>query len=280
MHKMIVMLVAIGISFVYGKAQQVLGEASLKCSYTHTYLKDTLNNIQSKDLLYLQIGKTLSKCYSYYTFQSDSLSQAKDGSEIRRQLLKKAIADAKGGIPQGGFPYKRMRTYVYKNYPQGKMTVTDGISTQDYIYEDELNAQNWQISDSVKTIMDYSCQKAVCNFRGRQWTAWFSTDIPISDGPWKFGGLPGLILEVYDKQKQYHYFINGLEKVEGEPIIFSKSNTGNKKFERTSRRDFLKAQKRYLLDIYGYIELETGIDLGKNNSQKVIQYDLIELDYK
>lgn len=58
--------------------------------------------------------------------------------------------------------------------------------------------------------------------------------------------VPGLILEVYDKQKQYHYFINGLEKVEGEPIIFSKSNTGNKKFERTSRRDFLKAQKRYL----------------------------------
>ncbi len=280
MHKMIVMLVAIGTGFVYGKAQQVLGEASLKCSYTHTYLKDTLNNIQSKDLLYLQIGKNVSKCYSYYTFQSDSLSQTKNGSEIWSQLFKKAIADAKGGIPLGEFPYKRMKTYVYKNHPQGKMTVTDGISTQYYIYEDELNTQNWQISDSIKTILDYSCQKAACNFRGRYWIAWFSTDIPISDGPWKFGGLPGLIMEVYDKQKQYHFFINGLEKVEREPIIFNKSNASNKKFEKTSRRLFSKAQIRYLQDINGYIELETGIDLGKNNSQKVIQYGLIELDYK
>lgn len=280
MHKMIVMLVAIGVGFVNGKAQQVLDEIYLRCSYTHTYMKDTTNNIQSEDLLYLQIGKNLSMCYSYYTFQSDSLSSAKDGSEIRRQLLKKAIADAKGGIPQGGFPYKRMRTYVYKNYPQGKMTVTDGISNQDYIYEDELNAQNWQILDSIKTILDYPCQKAECNFRGIHWTAWFASDISVSDGPWKFGGLPGLIMEVYDKGKQYHFFINGLEKVDREPIIFSESNTGNKKFERTSRKDFLKAQKRYLLDINGYIELETGIDLGKNNSQKLIRYDLIELDYK
>ena len=208
------------------------------------------------------------------------MSQTTNGSEIRRQLLKKAIADAKGGIPQGGFSYKRMRGYVYKNYPQGKMTVTDGISSQDYIYEDELNAQNWRILDSIKTILDYPCQKAECNFRGRHWTAWFSSDMPMSDGPWKFGGLPGLIMEVYDKGKQYHFFINGLEKVDRKPIIFSESNTGNKKFERTSRKDFLKAKKKYLMDINGYIELETGIDLGNNNSQKVIQYDLIEQDYK
>lgn len=266
--------------FTYSFSQDRLDMVSLKCSYIYTYLKDTISRTQNEDLLYLQVGKNLSKCYSYYTFQSDSLSSSKDGIETRRQLLKKAIAEAKGGIPQGGFPYKRMRTYIYKNYPQGRMTVTDGISTQDYIYEDDLNAQNWQILDSIKTILDYSCQKAECLFRGRQWTAWFSTDIPISDGPWKFSGLPGLIMEVYDKGKQYHFLINGLENIKSEPIVFGKSNTGNKKFEKTNRKDFLKAQKRYLMDINGYIELETGIDFGNNTSQKIIQYDLIERDYK
>lgn len=94
-----------------------------------------------------------------------------------------------------GFIYRRMSTFVCKNHPQGKMTVTDGLSLQDYIYEDELNAQNWQFVDSTKTILDYPCQMATCDFRGRQWTAWFAPDIPISDGPWKFGGLPGLIME-------------------------------------------------------------------------------------
>ena len=178
------------------------------------------------------------------------------------------------------YPHKRMKTYVYKNYPQGKMTVTDGISSQDYIYEDELNAQNWQILDSIKTILDYPCQKAECDFRGRHWTAWFSTEIPISDGPWKFSGLPGLIMEVYDEGRQYHFLINGLENAKLEQIVFSKSNTGNKKYEKTNRKDFLKAWKRYVMDMNGYIKLETGIDLGGRASQKVMQYDLIELDYK
>jgi GLPGLI family protein len=265
---------------IYSFSQNRIDTTSLRCSYTYTYLKDTISKAQNEDLLYLQIGGTKSKCYSYYTFQSDSLSATQNGKEIRRQLFKKAIAEAKGTAPQGGFPYKRMRTYVYKNYPQGKMTITDGISTQDYIYEDKLNAQNWLILDSIRTILNYSCQKAECNFRGRKWTAWFSTDIPVSDAPWKFSGLPGLIMEIYDKGKQYHFLINGLEKIENEPIIFSESNTGNKKFEKTSRKDFLKAQKRYLMDINGYIELETGIDLGSNTSQKVMRYDLLELDYK
>ena len=279
MHKTIVMLVVIGVGFVHGKAQRVLDETHLKCSYIYTSLKDTISRTQKDDLLYLQIGKNLSKCYSYYTYQSDSLSSTKDGIETSRQLFKKAIAETKG-VPQGGFPYKRMRTCVYKNYPQGKMTVTDGISSQDYIYEDVLNAQNWYVLDSIKTILDYTCQKAKCDFRGRQWTAWFSTEIPISDGPWKFSGLPGLIMEAYDKGRQYHFLINGLENVKREKIVFSKSNTGNKKFEKTNRKDFLKAWKRYLMDINGYIKLETGIDLGGNISQKVMQYDLIELDYK
>jgi len=278
MKKLIYLLLFFPVTYSF--SQNRLDTASLKCSYIYTYLKDTINKVQNEDLLYLQIGKNLSKCYSYYTFQSDSLSLTRDGKEIRRQLFKKAVADAKGGVPQGGFPYKRMRTHVYKNYPQGKMTVTDGLALQDYIYEDELNAQDWQIQDSIKTILDYSCQKAECHFRGRQWTAWFSTDIPISDGPWKFSGLPGLIMEAYDRGRQYHFTIIGLQKVEDEPIVFSRTYVGSKKFEKTNRKDFLKAQKRYLMDISGHIELETGIDLGGNTSPKVMRYDLIERDYK
>jgi len=128
--------------------------------------------------------------------------------------------------------------------------------------------------------LGYPCQKAKCNFRGRQWTVWFASDIPVSDGPWKLGGLPGLIMEAYDQGIQYHFMIIGLQKVEGEPIVFSNTYVGSNRFEKTSRKDFLKAQKRYLMDMSGYIELETSIDLGSNASQKIMRYDLLELDYK
>ena len=278
MHKIIILLVTVGVGFGYVKAQQVLDQTYLKCSYAHTYLKDTVNNIQRDDLLILQVGENLSKSYSYYSNQVDSIFALPNWYGIMKSHLDDAFS--KKEIRSSDYPHKRMKTYVYKNYPLGNMTVTDGLSLQDYRYEDELNAQNWQILDSIKTILDYPCQKAVCDFRGRHWTAWFASDIPISDGPWKFSGLPGLIMEVYDRGQQYHFTIIGLQKVENEPIVFNKTYVGSKKFEKTKRKDFLKAKKKYLMDMSGYIELETGIDLGGNVSQNVMQYDLIELDYK
>ena len=261
---------------LYG--QKNLDKALLECQYKFLYTKDTLVHKMEDDLLILQIGKNISKSYSHYSNQVDSIAALPNRYEIMKSHLDYAFS--KKEIGSSDYPHKRMKTYVYKNYPLGKMTVTDGLSLQDYRYEDELNAQNWQMLDSIKTILDYPCQKAVCDFRGRHWTAWFTSDIPISDGPWKFSGLPGLIMEVYDRDQQYHFSIIGLQKVENEPIVFSKTYVGSKKFGKTKRKDFLKAKKKYLMDINGYIELETGIDLGGKTSQKIMQYDLIELDYK
>ena len=258
-------------------SQQEIDENLMTFQYKHTWKFDTLENIVRDDLIILQIGNGISKSYSYYTFQSDSLKSTPDGRKVWRELFSKAIK--KDGANATNFPYKRMKAYVYKNYPQGKMTVTDGLSLQDYIYEDQLNAQNWQFVDSTKTILDYACQMATCDFRGRQWTAWFAPDISISDGPWKFGGLPGLIMEVYDRGSQYHFTIIGLQKVENEPIVFSETYVGSKRFEKTNRIDFLKAQKNYLMDMNGYIQMETGIDLSGGQPAKIMRHDLIERDY-
>ncbi len=258
-------------------AKDFLDTTFLKCSYRFTDLKDTITKIQEDDLLILQIGRNVSKCYSYYTFQSDSLISSPDGWEKWEQLFNAAIKRAKGGTPEG-FPYTRMKACVYKNYPSGKMTVTDGISLQDYIYEDSLNTQSWEIRDSIKTLLDYSCQKAVCRFRGREWTAWFASEVPVSDGPWKLCGLPGLIMEAYDRGKQYHFVIEGLQKVE-EPIVFGNPYAPSAKFEKTTRKKFLKAEKRYLMDTNGFIKLETGIDLGTDAPPEVMRYDLLERDY-
>ncbi|WP_195715302.1 GLPGLI family protein, partial [Ancylomarina sp. 16SWW S1-10-2] len=254
-----------------------LDESFLKCVYDFEYLKDTLSYKKSDgDMLYLQIGHNCSKCYSYYSNQVDSLLCIPDYDKKFWKIFKNAMD--KEGASSSNYPHKRMKTYVYKNYPEGKITVTDGLSLQDYIYEDELNAQNWEVMDSTKMVLDNPCQLARCTFRGRQWMAWFTSEIPISDGPWKFGGLPGLILEVHDIGKQYNFVIIGIEKNE-EPIVFSKTYVGSKKFGKTKRLEFLKAKKAYLMNMGGYIEMETGIDLGSNSLQKIMRYDLIERDY-
>jgi GLPGLI family protein len=277
MEKMIYFLLFLLIP-ILGFSQKKLDNAYLKCQYEYIWKQDTLSGKTRDDLLILQVGENLSKCYSYYSNEVDSIMALPNGDELWTQIFEAELK--KKGVAARNFPRKRMRTYVYKNYPSGKMTVTDGVSLQDFIYEDELNAQQWEIKDSTKTILDYPCQMAACNFRGREWTAWFTTDIPVSDGPWKFGGLPGLIMEAYDKGNQYVFTIVGLQKLESEPIIFRESYLPAKRFEKTNRLDFLKANKASLMDLNGYFEMETGIDLSEGNPPKIMRYDLLELDYK
>ena len=277
MEKMIYFLLFLLIP-ILGFSQKKLDNAYLKCQYEYIWKQDTLSGKTRDDLLILQVGENLSKCYSYYSNEVDSIMALPNGDELWTQIFEAELK--KKGVAARNFPRKRMRTYVYKNYPSGKMTVTDGVSLQDFIYEDESNAQQWEIRDSTKTILDYPCQMTVCNFRGRQWTAWFTTDIPVSDGPWKFGGLPGLIMEAYDKGNQYVFTIVGLQKLESEPIIFRESYLPAKRFEKTNRLDFLKANKAALMDLNGYFEMETGIDLSGGNPPKRMRYDLLELDYK
>ena len=257
-------------------AQLNFDTCRLKCQYELTWLSDTLKQTHKNDLLILQIGNHSSKCFSYYTFQSDSIRNLPNGREVWRTLFRKAVKEARGGIPSG-FPYARMRTKVYKNYPKGKMTVTDGISLQNFIYDEELVPQQWEIKSDTVHILDYVCQKAVCNFRSRSFIAWFTTEIPINDGPWKFFGLPGLIMRVYDKNRQYHFSITGIEK-RNEPIVFNKTFQNNGEYTNTERKKFLKARKRYLKNTSGYVKAETGINLG--GEPNMLRYDFLERDYE
>lgn len=74
-----------------------------------------------------------------------------------------------------------------------------------YLVKDKLGLFEWELSDETKEVNQFPCQKATCSFRGRNFTAWFTSKIPISLGPWKFNGLPGLILEVYDDKNEYYF---------------------------------------------------------------------------
>ena len=257
--------------------EPMIDRAYMKCLYRYVYLNDTLTGKTKDDLLILQIGKSISKCFSHYSNQVDSLSALPNGDMIIGKMINDAMNN--GEFMRGKYPHKRLKTYIYKNYPEGRMTVTDGLILQDYRYVDSLHTQTWTMGDSTREVLGYMCQQATTDFRGRRWTAWFATDIPVSDGPWKLGGLPGLILEAYDEGQQHVFTAVGLERVSDEPIIFNRSFVGNRKFEQTNRLEFLRSKKKSLMDLNGYIQMETGIDLSQGEPQKVMRYDLLERDY-
>lgn len=280
------MLIFIGIMIISTQtfAQKELDKAQFKFYYEYAYEFDTLTfNDKREDLIILQVGQNISKSYSYYTFQSDSLRATPDGERVMRQIagrVARAIVENRE-LPKE-FIRRHTPTKVYKNHPVGQVTVTDAISGNYYKYTDELNPQKWEILDSVKTILDYPVQMAVSDFRGRRWTAWFAPDIPISDGPWKLSGLPGLIMEAYDTKKHFHFSIVGIEKVENEPIVFSPvvlSYGSIGKFEETNRIVFLRGLYSYLNNMPFIMNAQLGIDVFAVSSASSRTHDFIERDY-
>ena len=78
----------------------------------------------------------------------------------------------------------------------------------------------WEILPETMNILGYKCQKAKGKFRGREYIAWFSSEIPRSDGPWKFCGLPGLILAVQDTKGDFVFTCTAIENKKSTPIRF------------------------------------------------------------
>jgi GLPGLI family protein len=100
---------------------------------------------------------------------------------------------------------------VYKNFVEKSMYLREIVWQQPYIsQEPNLPNFDWAIDTTQKYIGKFLCKKATTNFRGRHFIVWFTQEIPISDGPWKFWGLPGLILEAKDEKGDYSFMLESI----------------------------------------------------------------------
>ena len=163
-------------------------KAEMECLYRLSFIKDTTNTVTTDDLMVLRFNKDKSLFYSYNSYTLDSLLCSDKGSSIQMDIL------VNGSSKYG----KRIVSYnILKDFRNNQIDYTDNVGGEHYRYQENLPDFNWSISPEQKKILGYTCQKAMCNFRGRTYEAWFTTEIPVKDGPWKFHGLPGLILEVY-----------------------------------------------------------------------------------
>lgn len=95
---------------------------------------------------------------------------------------------------------------VFRNFRTKKILVREAKTDKlfdSYLYEDNWLQINWEITSDTLSIANFKCIKAIGAFRGRTYTAWFTTDIPFPFGPWKLYGLPGLILQAEDSEKRF-----------------------------------------------------------------------------
>ena len=170
----------------------------LSVTYEVEYLRYAEDNYMSKDVARLDIGEYASRYYSlvheWYKAHNDGKSPYSGTTSRREDVFK-------------NMPGKGQLTFIHMPF---------WITTVDTI----PRLFNWQLEDGDSIFCSYPCKRATLDFRGRKWNVWYSLDLPYSDGPWKFCGLPGLILSAEDSSNQFSIHCIGIEKGDGHTICY------------------------------------------------------------
>ena len=252
-------------------------KADIEVSYTAMSPNFKNGEVDVKNQYVLLANTKESKFYSPITEYIDSLNSTPDGVAKYQEMSRSAaIKGDWDNIPRRDGSY-----YIVKSVDSNTLKYYDSAGIDKYFYEETPEEWTWEISDSTKNILGYECVKATTYFHGRKWIVWFSPEIPISNGPWKFGGLPGLILEAMTADGKYSFLATGIHqttKAIGSVYLADE-------YEKTDRRSFLKSKRAYLDNPLGSINAQMGGDIKVSGNSgdpifaSVSVVDFIETDY-
>lgn len=210
-----------------------------ECIYEYQVKNDKVSLDATSTIL--QIGRNVAMFSDYTAFQADSAIASK-ASETDIQKFKTQETRNDMFFDQS----------VSQNVPKGKLTVYSVITPNYYSYTESGTPINWNFAEETDTVCGYTCQKAVGEYGGRTWTVWYSTEIPVSFGPWKLCGLPGLVLAAKDSEGIHQF----------KAITFRKSSTpmNLKPYAntiKTSREQFIKSKNKFEQNPMGNIPTES-----------------------
>ena len=206
--ELLIVLMAVAVS--YTSAQSQKDSTILTVTYDVYYQKFEEEPKREKDLMRLDIGQHSSQYVS-----------------VRLEFVTKHKNDIMAGKIKNPYTgYTTLRDEVFKNTPdKGFMRfihMPGWVSCREKIE----GLFDWQLQEGDSVVCEYPCHKAVTTFRGRTWTVWYTLDIPYSDGPWKFCGLPGLVLYAYDSEGYFRFNCIGIEKGDGHEIKMKTPKSG------------------------------------------------------
>lgn len=185
--------------------EQVFGDSQHNIYYTY----EVVRNIQDKPtkksgLTLLQINPTIVKYTDEATIKADSLLRA-------YAKLDKIGMSEMNILLQAKHPMVLVNNLFIKNKEEKTITIQNVMGVPGMEYTLPLQKLPWKLTKEKKEILGYAVQKATTSYGGREWTAWFANSVPLPFGPYIFGGLPGLILEVYDAEDEHHFTATGMD---------------------------------------------------------------------
>lgn len=213
----------------------------------------------SSTTMLLLSGPEYSRYFNTMSQYVDSMTSTPEGKKQLQEIQMKAwvTQNPDGSISvnmnKGNAPRKKVNLYVNKDIAKGVITVYDEWGMEPRVYTEPFDEMKWEIvEDSTKNILGYECILGLTDYHGRTWKAWFSPEIPVQDGPWKFHGLPGLILLAETTGVPFRFEATGIETTDEKiPPMYktdSYSKTERKKaladedYANNNREAMLKAR--------------------------------------
>lgn len=242
---------------LYSQESRFIDTTKICCTYKYEFLEDsTSRNTKKTQFMILQIGSSISKFSSRTQIRRDSLqkySTNEDAQVKMNRLLEITRIE----------PINPLCSYtVIKNYPsKNTVNLYANLNRTSYCVP-ENSKLKWVIDSEKDTvILGLKCNKAYTSFAGRNYSAWFTTEIPISEGPYIFSGLPGLILKISDLKHQHVFTIASIEKPKfKQPIIFQ-----NAKTIEASPAEYVKALNANNARLLG--EVQSGGKINFNDEE-------------
>jgi len=205
-------------NFIFGQNKQFL--------YEYKFISDSTNKANIKtEIMVLNVQKDRSEYYSSVRYESDSTQYAEYQKGVNTTPLGNALVSE----------------WVTKYPNSNQLFHTKFLIWDKYKIKQDVEF-NWKLTNEFSKILNYNVQKATTEFGGRKWTAWFTKDIPIQDGPYKFKGLPGLILKIEDSNRSHVWELKGIRSNQ-KPFVYPDLN--NYRIIQLNYNQFVKKFKDY-----------------------------------
>lgn len=219
--------------------------------YNYKSIQDSTSRYSLKQIdMVLQIGKHSSKFSNYRSFLSDSLACLKKINEPNESDAQSFIN--KYSKMTGGININLLAMFnIYKNYPLPNSLLFTAYDDHKFFKVTQTLKMKWELGSSVDTmIAGYHCHKAFTSFAGRKYVAWYTNEFPISEGPYKFSGLPGLIIKISDTKNEHQFILTSAKKLKyTQPIIFS-----NESYISVTSAEYVDILKNKIIRLMGFVQ--------------------------
>jgi len=178
-----------------------------KIEYNYTYLKDTLDSKSNEnEKMVLFKNDSISFYESNDEYLRDSISQAINFTTTQESV--NLFVKLTSSLPQA-----KVKHQILRNSLEQKHNYFYSIFTDSYVIENNLEKLNWKLLAQDTILENYKCKKATLQYKGRNYIAWYTEEIPLSEGPYKFHGLPGLIIKIDDEKRHHRFQLVGFKKI-------------------------------------------------------------------